>query len=135
MNVINFIFRFFHIRNLLTLCVPTPFHSPCTPSIDYAHLSTNCENTFGDCIDLSHDYTLDDLVNTIVNSANMPDISFLDLYIPNPTILQLLLFYRSKIQIMFTIGSMIYSLFPTFFICGFCISHLSSSSFVLEVTS
>jgi hypothetical protein len=128
MNVINFIFRLLHIHNLPTLPILIPFHLPCTPSIDYAHLFTNCENTSSDCINFLNDYahnsddcvnTLDDLVNNVANLTDMSDISSLDLYIPNPTLLQLLFIYKSKIKTMFTIGSMIYSLFPTFFIHGF----------------
>jgi hypothetical protein len=53
MNIAHFIFRLLHIRNLLTLFVLTPFCSPCTPFVDYAHLFAGCENTFGDYTDFS----------------------------------------------------------------------------------
>jgi hypothetical protein len=45
-------------------------------------------------------------------------------------LLQLLLIYKLKIKIVLTTRSVICSLFSSFFICGFCISHPSSSSFV-----
>ncbi len=53
--------------------------------------------------------TLDDQANIVVDSANMPNISFVDFYIPNLALLQLLFFWRLKIKIMFTIGFVIYS--------------------------
>jgi hypothetical protein len=132
MNVANFIFQLLHIHNLPTLYVLTPFCLPCTPFVDYAHLTTKCENTYGDCIDffVNCANTHDDQTNTIIVLADTPNISSLDIYIPNLAPLQLLLIYRSKIKNVFTIGSMIYFLFSSFFICGFCISHLSLSSCV-----
>jgi hypothetical protein len=89
MNVANFIFQLLYIYNLPTLFVLIPLRSPCTPFADCAHLSTNYENTFGDYIDVSTNSThnSDDCVNTPINLTNMPNISSLDLYIPNPTIL------------------------------------------------
>jgi hypothetical protein len=96
MNITNLMFQLFHIHNLLTLFVLTPLHSPYTPSIDYAHLSIDYENTFGDytnfstnCAHNSDDYanTPNDRMNIVVNSANMPNISPLDLCIPNPALL------------------------------------------------
>jgi len=96
MNVANFIFWLLHIRNLPTLFVLIPFHSPYTPSIDYAHLSTDCENTSTDYINFfaycAHNYedcanTLDDQMNNSIDLINTPDISSLDRCIPNPTLL------------------------------------------------
>jgi hypothetical protein len=123
MNVADFIFRLLQINNLPTLSILTPLRLPYTPYADYAHLSHDYENIIGDCTD------------SYADSANMLDISSLDLYIPNPTLLQLLLICKSKIKIVFIVGFVIYSLSSSFFIYGFCISHSSSSSFVLEFTS
>jgi hypothetical protein len=143
-NITDFIFWLLHICNLLTLFVLTPLHSPCTPSTNCAHLSADCENTSIDYAYFSTNYahnfdfcanTLDDQRNTAIDSADTPHISSLDLCIPNPILLQLLPICKLKIKIMFTVGSMIYYLSSSFFICGFCISHLSSSSFVLEFAS
>jgi hypothetical protein len=92
MNVANFIVRLLHIHNCLTLFELTTFHSPCTPSTNYAHLSADCENTFNDCTNFSADCALNfddcannfnDQENIIVNSADMLNISFVDFYIPN----------------------------------------------------
>jgi hypothetical protein len=49
-----------------TLFVLIPFCSPCTPSVDYAHLSTDHENTSSDSTDLSVNYAhnFDDYENT-----------------------------------------------------------------------
>jgi hypothetical protein len=58
MNVANFIFQLLHIPNRLTLFILTPLHSPCTPSIDCAHLFANYENTFGASTNFSADYAL-----------------------------------------------------------------------------
>jgi hypothetical protein len=138
MNVAYFIFRLLHICNLPTLSIMTPLCSPCTPLVDYAYLFANYVNTSGDYTDFSTNCahnsndcanTLDDRVN-VADSANMPDISSLDLNIPNLALLQLLFICKLKIKTMFTIESVIYSLFSTFFICGFCISHVSLSSFM-----
>jgi hypothetical protein len=74
-------------------------------------------------------------VNTITDSIDTPNISSLDLCIPNPTLLQLLFIYRLKIKTMFTIGSVIYSLSSSFSICGFYISHPSLSFSMLEFAS
>jgi hypothetical protein len=79
--------------------------------------------------------TPNDRTNIVVDSANMLNISSLDLCIPNPILLQLLLICKSKIKIMFTIGSMICYLPLAFFICGFYISHPSSSSFMSKFAS
>jgi hypothetical protein len=58
---------------------------PCAPSADYAHLSTNYENTYGDYIDFSIDcaHNFDDCantpneqMNTTTDSTNTFDISF-----------------------------------------------------------
>ncbi len=144
MNVADLMFQLLHIHNLLTLFVLTPLHSPYTPFIDYAHLSTNYENTFGDCtyfsINCAHNFddyanTPNDRMNITVNSTDMPNISSLDLCIPNPTLLQLLFIYILKIKVVFTIGSMIYYLSSAFFIYGFYISHPSSSSSMSEFVS
>jgi hypothetical protein len=129
MNVIDFIFQLLHIRNLLTLFVLTPLHSPYTPFVDYAHLYANYENTFNDCINFSIDYalnsndyvnTLDDRVNIAVNLANIPNISSLNFCIPNPTLMQLLLFCKLKIKIVFIIRFVIYF-------------YLHHSSFVVSI--
>jgi hypothetical protein len=147
MNVANFIFRLLYITNLLSLDVLSdPPRSPCTPFVDCAHLSTDyvnsCsdyDNTFVDYINFSINYdnkyddcvnTLNDWVNTIIDSADIPNISSLNLYIPNPSFLQLLiidllLIYRSKITIVLTVGSSI-----CYSSSVFCISPFSSSSFV-----
>jgi hypothetical protein len=86
MKVADFIFRSLHNRNCLTLSILTPFRSPCTPSVNCAHLFVNCENTSNDCTnfsdDCAHDY--DDCVNTLVDTL---DVSSLDLCIPNPALL------------------------------------------------
>jgi hypothetical protein len=143
MNVANFIFRLLHIHNLLTLSVLTSLRSPYTPFASRAHLLVDCDNTSTDYIDFSvdcahssKDYANihDDRTNIIANSSNTFDISSLNRYIPNPAQLQLLLIYKLKIKIVFTVGSVICFLSSSFFICGFYISHLSSSSFVLEFT-
>jgi hypothetical protein len=49
MNATNFIFWLLHIANLPSLAILTPPCSPYRPSIDCAHLSTNCVNSFVDC--------------------------------------------------------------------------------------
>jgi hypothetical protein len=94
MNIAYFIFQLFHIRNLLTLYILTPLHSPCTSSTDYAHLSTDYNNTFDDytnfsidCAQIFYDCvnTPNDRANIVVDLADMPNMSFLNLYIPNPT--------------------------------------------------
>jgi hypothetical protein len=130
MNVANFIFQLLHICNRPTLNVPTPLHSPCTPSIDYAHLSTNYENTFGNYTNFSIDYAHnfddcanipDDRENTTTDSVDMLNIPFVDFYISKPTLIQLLFFCRLKMKTMFTIESVICFLSSSFFICGFCI--------------
>jgi hypothetical protein len=56
MNVVDFIFWILHIRNLPTLFVLIPLCLPCTPSTENAHLSTDYENTYGDCTNFSVDY-------------------------------------------------------------------------------
>jgi hypothetical protein len=97
MNVTNFIFWLFHIRNHPTLYVLIPFHLPYTPSVDYAHLFPDCENTFGDytyffanCAYNSNDCanTPNDRTNTAADSTYMPNISSINFCIPNPTLLQ-----------------------------------------------
>jgi hypothetical protein len=89
----------FHLlitRNLPTLSILIPLHLPCTPSIDYAYLFTNYENTFSDYIDFSVDYahnsddcanTPNDQANTTTNSTDILHISSLNFYIPNPALL------------------------------------------------
>jgi hypothetical protein len=76
MNVANFIFWLLHIRNLCTLVVLTPPYLPCTPFVDYTHLSidhvnssANYDNTYVNCIDFSIDLAnkYDDCVNTLNN--------------------------------------------------------------------
>jgi len=142
-NVADFIFWLLHIRNLLTLSLLTPLCLPCTPFVDCAHLSTDCDNTYGDYtnffVDCAHNSddcanTLNDWVNTAIDSTDTLDISSLHLCIPNCALLQLLFISKSKINTMFTIESMICFLSSTSFISGFYISHPSLSSFVLEFT-
>jgi len=125
MNVSNFIFWLLHIRNLPTLLL-TPLHLPCTSSTDY-------ENIFGDCINLSIDnaHNFDDCVNTpenwtstIVDLIDTPHITSLNLYIPTLAFLQLLLIYKSKIKIMFTTRSMI---------CFFYLQHYSFMASVFHI--
>jgi len=65
MNTTNFIFRSLHIFNLLTLVVLIPLHSPCTPFVDCAHLSTNCVNSY-----TNRDNTFVDYTNFFVDYAN-----------------------------------------------------------------
>jgi len=82
--------------NHITLFILTPLCSPYTPFIDYAHLSSDYENTSGDYIEFSANYAhnFDDCVNTpndraniVVDSTDMLDISFVDFSIPNLTLL------------------------------------------------
>jgi hypothetical protein len=96
MNFVDFIFRLFHIRNFPTLSILTPLCSPYTPSAKCAHLSTNYENKYGDYTNFSTDYAhnsndfvniFDDRVNTVIDSADMFDISSLNFCIPNLTLL------------------------------------------------
>jgi hypothetical protein len=122
MNIAEFIFWLLHIYNTPTLSILTPFHSPFTPFANYAYLSPNYENTTGECI------------NFFVDLADTIDIS-INLYIPNLALLQLLFICKLKVKTMFIVGSMICYVFSSFFLCGFYISHPSSSSFVLEFAS
>jgi hypothetical protein len=128
MNVTNFIFQLLHIHNLPTLSILTPFCLPYTPSIDCAHLSTEYENTSShytnlspNCAHNSNDCVniLNDRTNIIVDSTDMLNLSL----------------NLCKIKIVFTNRFVICSLLLTFFICGFYISHLSSSSYVSEFAS
>jgi hypothetical protein len=129
MNVTNFIFQLLHIHNLSTLSILTPLHSPYTRFVDCAHLSDDYENASSHYTNLSPDYahnfndyvnSFNDRANNIIDSIDTPNISSLHL---------------CKIKTMFTIMFVIYSLFSTFFICGFCISHPSSSSSMPEFPS
>ncbi len=106
-----------------------PFHSPYTPFANYAHLFVDYEKTFGDCtdfyVDYAHNYddyvnTANDHMNIAYDSANTPSISFVDFCIPNPMLLQLLFFRKSKIKIMFI------AIYVIFF-------YLHHSSFVVSV--
>jgi hypothetical protein len=106
MNTTNFIFQLLHIFNLLTLVVLIPLHSPCTPFVDCAHLSTNCVNSYTNCDNTFVDYinffidcanksndcanTLDDWANTSIDSADTLDNLFLDMCFSNPSLLKLL---------------------------------------------
>jgi hypothetical protein len=56
MNVADFIFQLFHIRSLPTLSVLNPFRLPCTPYADYAHLYIDHGKTSNDYNDFSVDY-------------------------------------------------------------------------------
>ncbi len=130
MNAANFIFWLFHIVNIPLLTILTPPCSPCTPSVDYVnsfidyiHPFANCDHTLIDCISFfancankSNDYAknLDVWAYTIVDLVNTFDKSSLDLCIPNPLLLQLLLtdllvIYRSKINIVLIVESSICS--------------------------
>jgi hypothetical protein len=89
MNVVDFIFRWLHIYNLLTLSVLTPLHLPCTPFAD-------CENTSFECTDFFVYYahnsndcanTPNDWPNIATNSTDTPNITSLDPYIPNLALL------------------------------------------------
>jgi hypothetical protein len=90
----------------------------------------NCAHNYDDYVNIPNDS-----VNTTTNLANMPNISSLNLCIPNPPLLQLLLICRLKIKIVFIVGSVIYSLSLAFFIYGFYISHPSLSSLVSKFAS
>jgi hypothetical protein len=77
---------------------------PCTPFVNYEHLFVDYDKTYGDYIDFSTncDHNSDDCanthnnwVNTIVDLVDMPNISSLDLSIPNLTLMQLLLICKS----------------------------------------
>jgi len=122
MNIVEFIFRLLDSYNIPTLSVLIPFHSAFTPFANYAYLSPNYENTISDYIN-----SFVDLVDTI-------NIS-IDLYIPNLALLQLLLICKSKVKTVFIVGSMICYVFSSFFLCGFYISHPSSSSSVSKFAS
>jgi hypothetical protein len=103
MNVANFIFWLLHIHNLSTLFALIPFHSPCTPFANYAHLCVDYENTYGDYTDFSANYvdfsvdyaqnfddyvnTPDDRIKTTIDSADTLNISSSYFYIPNTTLL------------------------------------------------
>jgi hypothetical protein len=101
MNMIDFIFRLFHIRIRLILFILIPLRLPYTCSANYAHLSIDCENTSGECTyffaNFAHNF--DDCanipynwMNIAIDSANTLDISYVDFYMPNFVLLQLLLF-------------------------------------------
>jgi hypothetical protein len=49
MDVTIFIFQLLHMYSLPSLVVLTPPRIPCTPFIDYAHLSAACVNSSIDC--------------------------------------------------------------------------------------
>jgi hypothetical protein len=103
MDITNIIFQFFRIFNLLSLAILTPPHSPCTPFVYYVDFSTNCVNSFVDYDSTSTNYTdfstncgntyvdcvnmHEDWANSIANSADTPNISSSDLWIPNPLFL------------------------------------------------
>jgi hypothetical protein len=115
MNIVNFILQLLHIRNLSTLSVLTAFCLPYTPSANYAHLTIDFKNTsaklyrfFTKCAHNSKNClnTLDDQTNIVTDSTSIPNKSSLDHYIPNFTLLQLLI-CKSKIKIVFTIGFVI----------------------------
>ncbi len=50
--IIPLIFLTIFISPNLTLSILTPFRLPCTPFVDYAHLSIDNENTSGDYANL-----------------------------------------------------------------------------------
>jgi len=158
MNVVNFIFGLFHICNLPTLVVLMPPHLPDTPSAncthlsaDYTHLFIDYDNTFVDYIDFSTNYanksddcgnTLDDWVNIVVDSTNTHDNSSSKSYIPNPSLLWLLLtnllfICRLKINSMFIIRSLICSSSTTFLIYFtiFIIIHCQNSTLEFHLHS
>ncbi len=68
MNVTDFIFSLFHIRNFLTLSTLIPLRSPYTPFVGCAHLFTDYENTYGDCTNFFADCT-----NFFVDCAHNSD--------------------------------------------------------------
>jgi len=116
-NITNFIFQLLHIHNTPTFYVLTPLRSHYTPFAKYAHFSIDYENTYSDCIDFFTNYahnfddcvnTPDDWANIATDLTNTPSISSIDFCIQNPTLLQLLFFYRQKIKTMFTTRSIIY---------------------------
>jgi hypothetical protein len=87
-NIVDFISQLLHIINIPSLAILTPFCSPCTPSVDYAHLFVGHDNTCVDCTNFSVDYanksddcvnTLDDWANIVVDSVDTLDKSSLDL--------------------------------------------------------
>jgi hypothetical protein len=122
MNATNFIFLLLHILNFLTLVILTPLRLPYAPSANYAHLLTNYGNKYNDCTN-----TFSDWLNISTHLANTLDRLFSDLYIPNPSFLQLLLMnlliiYRLKINIVLTARSSICSSSSIFYIYGFYIS-------------
>ncbi len=132
-----------HMWSLYIICIDSTLFA-LTPSTNFAHSFVDYQNTSNDCINFSIDcaHNSDDCANIpndrtniVVDLANTLNILSLDLYIPNPSLLQLLFIHRSKIKVVFTLGFVICSSFSTFFICGFCISHLSSSSFVSKFAS
>jgi hypothetical protein len=51
MNIINFIFRLFHIINLPSLVISTPPCSPCIPFTDCVNSFGDYDHTFVDCTD------------------------------------------------------------------------------------
>jgi hypothetical protein len=74
----------------------TPLCSPSTPSADYAHIFVDCENTIGESIDffVKCAHNSDDCVNTLdgrtniaTNLVDIPNISFVDVFIPNLALL------------------------------------------------
>jgi hypothetical protein len=128
MNVVDFIFRLLHIRTRPILSVLTPLCLPYTCFTNYAHLSIDYESTFGECTyffaNFAHNF--DDcanipynLMNIVIDLVHTLDKSYVDFYMPNFVLLQLLFLWRSKINTKFTVGSVICSLFSSFFICGF----------------
>jgi hypothetical protein len=101
MNMVDFIFRLLHICIRLILSVLTPLRLPYTCFANDAHLSIDCENTSGECTcffaNFAHNF--DDCanipynwMNIAIDWANTLDISYVDFYMPNFVLLQLLLF-------------------------------------------
>ncbi len=148
-NASNSIFRLVHIPNVPMLIILTPLHLPCMPSINYAHLfvdhvnsSVGCGNTSTHHINKFDDYTNtpDDWVNTFVNIVDTLDRLSSNLWIPNPSVLQLLftnllIIYRSKINIVLIVGSFICSSSLILYIYDFCISQSSSSSSISKFSA
>ncbi len=123
MNAANFIFQLLHTTNLPLIKILIAPCSPCTPFAKCAYSPTDCVNSY---VDYDHTYvdytdfsidcanksdvcanTPNDWTNIIASLVNILDISSSDLWIPNPSFLQLLFIdllfiYKSKINIMFT---------------------------------
>jgi hypothetical protein len=68
MNTVDFIFQLLHIPNLPSSIVLTSPRTPCTPFVNYAHLSNACVNPFAD-----YENTFDDNIKNCVNYGKKSD--------------------------------------------------------------